>query len=411
MQASKEEAKEIFKELLSRSVRMGLLEAMEAEVESLCGSKYRPDKSSYYYRAGSEVGSYYANGCKQAITRPRVRSKQGGEEKLSVYRAASRQKNLFEEVVSMVGQGLSMRGASRYTSKAVSKSAASRMWVEKSMQELERFRGRDLEKHQLIGMQIDGIHLGKEICLVVAVGIDKDGIKHVLDFEQGSSESTHCVEALLGRLHRRGIKEPKGRRLLIQRDGSGAINRAVKKYYPNALQQECLVHLQRNIKDKLRRKDAAELDIKFKRLRVAQGKKAGEEAWGELYRYVEERHAMAARAMLDRKEVLLSFHRLDVPATLNRTFLSTNIIENAIKNWRAHTGKVKLWNEKKDMVSRWAATGLLWSESTFNKIAHAEDLHHLEAALSFCVPASEANASSSSTTKDKEELELIRNTR
>ena len=77
-------------------------------------------------------------------------------------------------------------------------------------------------------------------------------------------------------------------------------------------------------------------------------------------------------------------------------------MENDIKNWRQHTGNVKLRNEKKDMVSRWAAIGLLWSENTFNRIAYAEDLPHLEVALSFCVPATVANAP-----EDKEDLENL----
>jgi putative transposase len=226
------------------------------------------------------------------------------------------------------------------------------MWVEKSSEQLDSFRTRPIDQHEFIGLQVDGIHLKDEVMIVIALGIDRQGYKHALDFEQGSSESAETVGGLLARLHERGLREPKGRRLLVQRDGSAAIAKAIYQYFPNALQQECVVHLQRNVKDKIKRKDRDDLDLHFKRFREAQGKEAGEEAWDGLFGFVNERNAVAAKALGERKEVLLTVHRLELPATLNRTFLSTNIVENAIKNWRQHTGNIKLWNEKKDMVSR-----------------------------------------------------------
>lgn len=49
--------------------------------------------------------------------------------KLTTYQAASNQRNLFVEVVSALGEGVSSRGVTRHTKGAVSKSAASRMWA------------------------------------------------------------------------------------------------------------------------------------------------------------------------------------------------------------------------------------------------------------------------------------------
>jgi putative transposase len=70
-------------------------------------------------------------------------------------------------------------------------------------------------------------------------------------------------------------------------------------------------------------------------------------------------------------------HRLNVPATLNVTLLSTNVI----RNWREQTGNVKRWNVKGDMLSRWAASGLLWAESGFRRVRHHEDLPKFREAL------------------------------
>ena len=118
----------------------------------------------------------------------------------------------------------------------------------------------------------------------------------------------------------------------------------------------------------MRQRDRAELDGLFKILRDAQGKEAGEEGFDELLDFVSERNAAAGIALAERRDGLLAFHRSDVPSTLNTTFLSTNVIENVFNNWREATGNVKRWSEKKDMISRWSASGLLWAEAGFRKV-------------------------------------------
>lgn len=43
--------------------------------------------------------------------------------------------------------------------------------------------------------------------------------------------------------------------------------------------------------------------------------------------------------------------------------LSTNAIENVIRNWREHTSNIKCWTVKADMIERWSASGLLWASA------------------------------------------------
>ena len=163
-----------------------------------------------------------------------------------------------------------------------------------------------------------------------------------------------------------------------------------------SVRQECLVHAHSNLREKVRLRDRAEVDRLFKNLREAQGKEAGQEAFDDLVDFASERNAAAALTLNRRRDALLAFHRLEVPSTLNVTFLSTNLIENALRNWRAASGNVKRWNEKKDMVSRWMAAGLLWAEAGFQKIRHAEDLPKLALALELSATGSAAIAASSS---------------
>ena len=140
--------------------------------------------------------------------------------------------------------------------------------------------------------------------------------------------------------------------------------------------------MQRHTRDKLRTRDRAEFDSYCSRLRDAQGKEAGDEAFEDLMDFLSERNAAAALALRSRRGDLTAFHQLNLPSTLNVTFLNTNCIENSFRNWREATGNVKRWSLKRDMVSRWSASGMLWAESGFNKIRHAKDLESLSSALS-----------------------------
>jgi hypothetical protein len=72
---------------------------------------------------------------------------------------------------------------------------------------------------------------------------------------------------------------------------------------------------------------------------------------------------------------------LNVPLTLNVSLLSTNLIENAIHNYRRQTRRVTRWNPASNQVDRWSATALLWVERGFRKIKGHEDLGALILAL------------------------------
>jgi putative transposase len=133
----------------------------------------------------------------------------------------------------------------------------------------------------------------------------------------------------------------------------------VHKGLLGAMPQEYLVPGHQNLKKKLRKRDLADLDRLMTRLREAQGRVAGEEAFDEVLDYLSERNAAAGLTLKDRRDALLCFPRLNVVSTLNMTFLSTNLIENVFRNWRQATDNVKVWKEGGDMAPRWVASGLL----------------------------------------------------
>ena len=90
----------------------------------------------------------------------------------------------------------------------------------------------------------------------------------------------------------------------------------------------------------------------------------------------------AATASLDEAgEALITLHKLNVPATLNGTLLSTNAIENVMRNYRGQTARVARWRLETNQLSRWTATALLHVELGFHRLKGHADLPKLVAAL------------------------------
>jgi hypothetical protein len=97
---------------------------------------------------------------------------------------------------------------------------------------------------------------------------------------------------------------------------------------------------------KLSHKHKRGLVEKMNVLRGVQGREAGEEAFEGVLKYVKERNLAAFEALEARRDVILAFHRLDVPSSLNVTFLSTNHIENVMGNARGMIGRICRWHDE-----------------------------------------------------------------
>jgi putative transposase len=406
-QGNPDEARSLFQDLMRTSARLALLQLMEEEVNQLCGAKYsRQNPESACRRAGSEKGIAYINGTREDVIRPRVRDGEG-EVKLTSYETARDQSLLFDQVVEAVAAGMPVRGVEDCHGGAVKRTQASQMWVQRSAEVFEEFRSRSLAGEDWLALQLDGVFI-RDQCIIIALGVTADGRKMALDFEVGASESFESARLLCERLVGREFRPGAGRRLLVVRDGSKALAKAVRRIWPDAVQQECLVHLERQTLDKLpkrAREDAARL---FRRLRMAQGAVAGEEAFDTLLVYLEERNGEAADCLRTRRDHLLAFHRLDVSSSLNGTFTNTNHIENLIRNWRHETNRVKRWDPKTGQLSRWTAVGLMEAEKGFRRVRGHGDLPGLLEALSASdggsVPGSSAGADKPSTPPPSEEL-------
>ena len=90
----------------------------------------------------------------------------------------------------------SIRGLAKSKGSALGKSMAARTWAEVGRAKLEELRFRDLLGTCWLAMMIDGVFPADELCPVVAIGIDAEGIKQAGP-RGGTSESAECVSGLL----------------------------------------------------------------------------------------------------------------------------------------------------------------------------------------------------------------------
>jgi transposase-like protein len=170
---------------------------------------------------GRQRGQVYLSDRKVRVERPRLRRKgdgEGGEVEVPAYAAMTRPGALADRMLEILMAGVSTRKYGQVIGEmadtvGVSKSAVSRETIEAAERVLAELMERRLDAWDLLVVYIDGIQFGAQHVLV-AVGVDSDGEKHVLGLRQGASENHVVVTALLEDLVERGL-DPARRRLWV----------------------------------------------------------------------------------------------------------------------------------------------------------------------------------------------------
>jgi transposase-like protein len=198
------------------------------------------------------------------IRRPRVRTADGESElALETYEHFAGRDPLEGVVLERMLAGVSTRRYGRAQepvgeqletdARSTSKSAASRMFVARTRQQLWRLMNRPLSDVRLAVIMLDGVEL-HGYTNIVALGITTEGEKLALGLWEGSTENASVAAALLSDLVDRGVDAEQG--LLFVIDGSKALRKAVRQVFGNDVPvQRCVQHKQRNVLDHLPERD------------------------------------------------------------------------------------------------------------------------------------------------------------
>ena len=156
----------------------------------------------------------------------------------------------------------------------------------------------------------------KQVQMLVAYGIRRDGSRHLLAFLRSQGESQADWEALLQDLYRRGLE---GRSLgLILTDGCAGLAAAIRTVYPRVRHQRCWVHKMRNILEKVRKCDYEEVKAGAQAIYLAESRNEAVAAFRSFRsRWQRPYPSMVQRLGRDLPE-LLSFLRF--PATCGASY-------------------------------------------------------------------------------------------
>jgi putative transposase len=345
---------------------------------------------------GHQTGSVQLGDRKLGIRKPRLRrtGEGGGEVQVPAYAAMQNPGRTQQQMLGVLMRGVSTRAYAEVIPQmaetvGVSKSAVSRQVKVASEAELKKLLDKPLGDLRLLVVYIDGMGFGEHLA-IGAVGIDEQGAKHVLGIVEGATENAAAATDLLENLVSRGL-DPK-QKLLFVIDGSKGLRTAINHVFGEQHPvQRCRTHKLRNVLEHLPKdqRDQASALIKAAWKLTA---KDGMAKLKKLAEWLEQSWPAAAASLREAMEECFTVNRLEIPASLHRCLVTTNLIESPHSGVRMRTRRVCRWRDGK-MVLRWAAAAWLETEKNFRKVMGYKDLWALKAILrpeaSFGLPKQE----------------------
>ena len=332
-----------------------LSEMMEQDAIELCGVRHGRSVDRRGYRWGGTRGKLGFHGGKVAIERPRVRARSGAEMAIPSWEAAQAEDWLGRWAMNLMLINVSTRRFGRAVrlpegdiaataGSGVSKSAVSRRFVALSAERMREWMAADLSQHDLLAIQVDGMHVTSELTLLAAIGIDGEGAKHPLGLLEGATENAAVVQALLDSLIERGL-DPKLCRLFIV-DGSKALIKAIRRTFGRHTPiQRCQVHKARNIVERLPTHLHASVRAALRQAWELDDAEKAERLIRNLARRLEQVAPGVSASILEGLDKMLTVIRLGLPLSLRRSLACTNIIENMMGTVRRICRNAKRWRD------------------------------------------------------------------
>src|SRR5450755_3427984 len=347
------------KGLLTFVQQMGMVvlsELLVAEAAQIAGPKGKHVEGRTHHHWGTGTTPACFGGRHVSLPHPRVRARgrgRGKEVALPSIEALRDGDPMSDRVVEQIALGVSTRG------------------YERSLDALDEV--------DLIAMFIDGIEFAGH-SVVIALGVTIDGTKMPLGLWAGSTENTVLVTELLSNLVARGLRADASMLFVI--DGGKAIRKALRDVFGDrAIVQRCQVHKARNVRDHLpearRAYVARQMRDAYDSTTAATAKKKLMQLASWLDSNGEDGAAASLREGLDET---LTVMRLNITASLRRTFATTNAIENLNGSLRRITRNVKRWKDEK-MIRRWVALGIAEAQRGFRRVKGYVNMPSLVAAI------------------------------
>lgn len=358
---------------------------MVLSAEQIAGRRRRGKKGEDVRWHGRQRGYVQFPERKVRVEKPRLRRRGGGagaEVSIPAYEALQDDGVVSERMLEILMKGVSTRNYGAVLpqmaeSVGMSRSSVSRQVQVATEKQLQELCERRFDAVDLLVLYIDGVRFGPHHVIVV-VGVDGGGGKHLLGLREGASENQVVVTELLTDLVERGVRVDVPYLFVI--DGSKALRSAIDRVFgEEQAVQRCRLHKVRNVVDQVPK----ELKPQVRSAMKAAYKLSAREGMDRLKqqaRWLEVEHPDAAASLLEGLEETFTVNRLELPPSLHRCLTNTNVIENPNSALRRRTRRVTRWRDG-SMVKRWATAAFLDAEEGWRKIMGHRDLWMLRAAL------------------------------
>ena len=388
--------REGFFELCLRVGEQALDALMEQDRTELCGPKWARQPSRQAGRGGSTASEITLGGRRIRVRRLRAAAVDGRERALPSFLWAAERDPLDAQTWRAIVAGVSTRkyGATlepvpdTFTARSTSRSAVSRRFVALSQQQLTRCLSRPLSDLDLRVVMIDGIDY-HDHTILIALGIDGQGRKHVLGVREGTTENSAVAGALLSDLVDRGLNAQGP--LLFVIDGAKALRTAIRRVFGTlGVVHRCQVHKLRNVLEHL--PEELRPSVRHAMRQAYDPATSAASAQRQLERLAASLapdHPGAAASLREGLEETLTLQTLGISGALWKTLRSTNPIENLNGGVAAFTRNVRRWRNGA-MILRWVGSAILEAEQQFRRVRGFREMPALSDALHQLVPTSAA---------------------
>ena len=249
--------------LMGEIVRLGIQRLMELDRDAYIGvDNYERGEDRCSQRNGYKSRQLYTRVGTLILRVPQTRDGEFYPAILERYQRS--EKALVFALAEAYIHGVSTRKMKMITEQLMGKEFSSMAISRFAAQldaELDTWRERSLTKEyryvvvdaRYESCRVDGKII--DIAVLIAIGIDADGYRHVLGVETAWGETSDSWDRFIGGLKQRGLK---GVRLFTSDDHPG-IHPAIKKHYPGATWQRCQRHFLVNALDRVPKSQRDEL--------------------------------------------------------------------------------------------------------------------------------------------------------
>ena len=208
-------------------------------------------------------------------------------------------------------------------------------------EEYEAWRKRDLKGKRYVYIWADGVYFtprldGDRQCMLVIIGADEYGDKHVLGIMDGFRENADSWRDLLKGLKKRGLAVPPE---LAIGDGALGFWAALRDVFPETREQRCWVHKMVNVTGAMPKSLHEKAKSDLQDIWMAETKKEANAAFDLFVETYGVKYERAVKKLTKDRDQLLAFY--DFPAEHWKHIRTTNPIESIFSTVRNRTRKTR----------------------------------------------------------------------